>query len=167
MPYAGVSLAAAWSSPKRRYVPLVEKGSSSHSAFSARLPGWTFVVRSPMEAWSYLFTTHFPFLNTSLQFWRQYFRIILIKVYRSVDSWSIHCSEFTNYWLIIAIIFYKGSSLKARLLKCSSQNQMLAIRLLIYSWIYSGFYSSRFLSYGGEGWGWLPFLPTTPSPVEV
>jgi len=41
VPYAGVSLVAARSSPKRRYVPLVDNASSSHSAFSARsrLPG--------------------------------------------------------------------------------------------------------------------------------
>jgi len=52
VPYAGVSLVAARSSPKRRYVPLVNNASSSNSAFSARarLPGRTFVVRSPIEA---------------------------------------------------------------------------------------------------------------------
>ena len=37
-PYAGVSLVAAKSSPKRRYVPLVDNTSSSHCAFSARSP---------------------------------------------------------------------------------------------------------------------------------
>jgi len=59
VPYAGVSLVAARSSPKRGYVPLVYNASSSHSAFSARLPGWTFVVRSPIEARFHFF--HHPF----------------------------------------------------------------------------------------------------------
>jgi len=39
VPYAGVSLVAAKSSPKRRYVPLVDDASSRHCALSAQLPG--------------------------------------------------------------------------------------------------------------------------------
>jgi len=105
VPYAGVSLGAARNSSKLCYVPLLGNASSSHSTFSARLPGWIIVVRSSMESMFRSFSL--PFFNTSLQFWRQYVRILLIQIYPSVYILSIHCSEFTNYWLIIAIVFYR------------------------------------------------------------
>jgi len=78
VPYAGVSLVAARSSSKRRYVPLVDNASSRHCALSALLPGWTFVVWSPMEAMFHSFHHPLPFFSTSLQFRRQYVRIILM-----------------------------------------------------------------------------------------
>ena len=58
VPYARVSLVAARSSPKRRYLPLVDNASIRHCALSAQFLGWTFVVRSPMEAMFHSF--HHP-----------------------------------------------------------------------------------------------------------
>ena len=150
VPYAGVSLVAARSSPKRRYVPLVDNASSSHSAFSARLPGWTFVVRSPIEARFHSFHL-FIFCNTSLQFRRQYVRIILIKIYPSVDISPIHIALSSQIirWCVRVGVDDCYNFLQAILFESSfieGSSQMLVIRLLVYSWIYSGFFSSRFSS---------------------
>ena len=77
-PYAGVSLVAARSSPKRRYVPPVEMRTvgTGHWEHNSRAecswfdPQW--------RQCFILFSTHYHFFNTSLQFCRQYVRIILI-----------------------------------------------------------------------------------------
>jgi len=68
VPYAGVSLAGPRSFSERRYVPLVDNASSEHSAFSARLPGRTFVVRSPMKAMVLPFHHSLPFFKYLVAF---------------------------------------------------------------------------------------------------
>jgi len=96
-----------------------------------------------------LFTT--LFFNTSLQFCRQYVRIILIKIYSSVNISPIHIALSSQIirWCVRVGVDDCYKFLQTILFESSviqGSSQMLVIRLLIYSWIYSGFYCSRFLS---------------------